>query len=460
MRVSIPIVLLLASLSGSCAPRLTPTPSSAPPPSLPAADAPILTQPPADVPPPPPPSSTPLVLEREPEFDIGLAIDQDSVRLEPAGSVTLRWRAPGGGETSARTAAAIGIRASGAQILVTPLDHSRAVPLAVLEGSDTLWVGEPADARGGTTMGWNGKRWRGRFKVFLSPRGKLTVATRVGLETYLLGVVPAEIGALSDSLVEAGRAQAIAARSYSLFYRGRRAAEGFDLHSSVEDQVYGHVGFERPLATRCVESTRAEVALSGGQPIRANYSSTCGGISAEAWEAWPTEPRDYLRSRRDVGVGLGDQCRSSSHHRWREEWSASEFAANLARYGAEQGVRLPPKGVGEVLDVRVDSRSRSGRVWRLTVTTSTGVIVVHAHRLRQVLRRGGNASAILRSTLIKLDTKRDRLGRVVGVVVSGAGNGHGVGLCQTGALAMARGGAAGEAILEHYYAGVLIQAMY
>lgn len=451
-------LLALAALAGACAPRLAPAPTpAAPPPAAPAVQAPA---PVVALPEPSRPGQTPLSLEREPEFDIGLAVDLDSVRLDPSSAVVLRWRGPGGVAESATTAAPLGIRASGSQFLVTPLDRARAVPLAVLEASDTLWVGESENPRSDGTMGWNGKRWRGRFKVFLSPRGKLTVATRVPLETYLLGVVPAEIGALSDSLLEAGRAQAIAARSYSLFYRGRRAAEGFDLYASVEDQVFGPVESERPLATRCVTSTRAEVALSDGQPIRANYSSTCGGISAEAWEAWPTEPRDYLVSRRDRGVGEGDHCGRSSHYRWREEWSPSEFAANLARFGAEQGIPLPPKGVGEVLDVRVSSRSRSGRVWRLTVTTSTGVIVVPAHHLRQVLRRGGNPSAILRSTLIKIDVRRDRLGRATAVVASGAGNGHGVGLCQTGALAMARGGAAGETIIEQYYAGVRIRPVY
>lgn len=401
-----------------------------------------------------------LAFTHEPEFDIGLAVDLDSTRLEPAREVVLRWRTPAGDTTEVRTAAPIGLRASGVQWLVTPLDRPRAVPLAVLEASDTLWVGEPADAQGATRMGWNGKSWRGRFKVFLSPRGKLTVATRVALETYLLGVVPAEIGALRDSLIEAGRAQAIAARSYSLFYRGRRGAEGFDLYASVEDQVYGPADAERPLATRCVESTRAEVALAGGQPIRANYSSTCGGISAEAWEAWPTEPRSYLRSARDHGDGPTDHCSASPHYRWREEWSVSEFAANLARYGPIQGVPLPARGVGDLLDVRVESRSRSGRVWRLTITTTTGVIQVPAHHLRQVLRRGGQPGSILRSCLFKIAVRRDGDGRVTGVVASGAGNGHGVGLCQTGALAMARTGRDGEAILRHYYAGVDIRPVY
>jgi stage II sporulation protein D len=354
----------------------------------------------------------------------------------------------------------IELRVSGSQLLVTPRDRRRAVPLLVLHEGDTLWVGSRELERGEVAaIRWNRQSWRGRFKLFLNARRKLTVCTRLALEPYLKGVIPGEIGALSDSLLEAGRAQAIAARSYTLFYKGRRGTEGFDLFSTVEDQVYGALEAERPLATRCVETTRGLVGLSRGTPIRANYYSTCGGITAEAWEAWPTDPYDYLVSHLDAGAN-GDHCARSPHFRWREEWPAREFAANLAKHARTYGVPLPEGGVGEIRDVRVESRSRSGRVWWLEVETSTGLIRIHAHSLRQMLRRAGNPNAILRSTLFKADVRRDAARRVTAVIASGAGSGHGVGLCQTGALGMARGGARGEVILAHYYPGARLERLY
>src|SRR6185503_4733058 len=124
----------------------------------------------------------------------------------------------------------------------------------------------------------------------------------------------------------------------------------FDLYGTVEDQVYGGVESERPLATRCVTTTRAQVVLSSGWPIRANYSSTCGGISSEVWEAWPVVPLPYLVSVRD-GDGAGDYCVTSPHYRWREEWKPAELAANLAKFGPQMGVALPAAGVGEIRDV-------------------------------------------------------------------------------------------------------------
>src|SRR5207247_182253 len=195
-----------------------------------------------------------------------------------------------------------------------------------------------------------------------------------------------EIGALTEELIGAGRAQAIAARSYTLFYRGRRGAEGFDLYGTVEDQLYLPIESERPLATRCVETTAGRVALEAGWPIRANYCSTCGGITADVWEAWPTDPLAYLVSQRDRERGA-DFCAASPQYRWREEWSAAEFASNLAHFGPAFGVPLPPRGVGEIRVVRVLARSRSGRVWRLGVTTTTGEMTIPAYSLRQVLRR-------------------------------------------------------------------------
>ncbi|MBC8145818.1 MAG: SpoIID/LytB domain-containing protein, partial [bacterium] len=320
---------------------------------------------------------------------------------------------------------------------------------------ETLWIQPVGDAR----LGWNEKTWRGQFKVFVNARGKLTLATRVPLETYMIGVVPGEIGALSETLLQAGRAQAIAARSYSLFYRGRRAAEGFDLYGTVEDQVYGPVESERELATRCVTTTRGELALYDGAPIRANYCSTCGGITADVDEGWPTPPIPYLVSHRDRR-GAQDYCAASPHYRWREEWPAADFVAGVVAQADAEGIPRPPE-VGDLVDTRVLSRTNSGRVWELEVVTSRGVVKVPGYRLRWLLRRPGNVRSILRSNLIKIDVRRDPATRkALAVVVSGAGSGHGVGLCQTGALGMARDRATAEQILRHYYRGTEIRKLY
>jgi len=447
--------LALATLVASCA--TVPPPAPTPPAPAPRAASPAVPEAtPQPIPPPPAPVVPAGPAEEAPHGEqpwitVGLAWDLRGVTVDPEGPAIVE----GGGRHAL---------AADEQLSVT-LEGGRAVARGVggrvrwrasVPSSDTLWVTPDS----GAAIRWNGRRWRGQFKIFVNPRRKLTIATRLPLESYLVGVIPGEIGALADDLLEAGRAQAIAARSYTLFYRGRRGPEGFDVYATVEDQVYGSVEAERPLATRCVESTFGSVALSGGQPIRANYFSTCGGITADVWEAWPASPLPYLVSHRDAGADR-DYCSASPHYRWREVWTPGEFMADLVRFGPRFGVPLPRGGAGRLVDVRAESRSRSGRVWRLRVDTTTGVIVVPAWSLRQVLRRPGNTSAILRSTLFKVGVRRDAgTGRPTAVIVSGAGSGHGVGLCQTGALGMAREGRSAEQIIRHYYRGVELRRLY
>lgn len=429
--------LSLAALAG-CAPL--PPPQSAP---APPQDA-------APVPAPTPSAPRSLALSGEPRLSVGLHWDLDSLALALPGPTPVTSGA------GSRSASGVLVAARGPD---GAWSWRAGAAGGAIGGGDTLWVGDRR-AFSHRPIGWNGKTWRGALKVFVNPRGRLTLASELPLESYLLGVLPGEIGPLAPALLEAGRAQAIAARSYTLFYRGRRAAEGFDVYSSVEDQVYGPVESERPLATRCVETTRAAIALFDGQPIRANYSSTCGGITSEVWEAWPAENLPYLVSHPDAEGGVAF-CAQSPHYRWREEWSAAELAANLARHAPAFGVPLPPGGVGEITDVRVETRSRSGRAWRVVVETTRGRMRVPAYVMRQVLRRPGRAESILRSNLFKLEVRRDPATRAaLGIVVSGGGNGHGAGLCQTGALGMARAGRRAEAIVMHYYRGVEIRRMY
>jgi stage II sporulation protein D len=84
------------------------------------------------------------------------------------------------------------------------------------------------------------------------------------------------------------------------------------------------------------------------------------------------------------------------------------------------------------------------------ISTTKGDIVVHGDRTRWALRRPGG-SAILRSSLFKIGVVRDAGGTPVRVIATGAGNGHGIGLCQWGALGMSRAGKSYREILAHYY---------
>lgn len=380
---------------------------------------------------------------------IGLAVAAPRLRIAGSRDWTLRLangrKIAGGG--------------SGDRIAVTRGD---AGTISVFrEGeSEPVWSGGTGDtlelvpgSQG--YSGWSGNWYRGIFRVYGSGPEGLTLVNVVGLEEYLASVLPNEIGTPPESDFAAVKAQAVAARSYTVAYLGRRAELGFDLYASVEDQVYAGITRENPQSDRAVESTRGQVLTSDGQPIRALYSSACGGRTANVEDVWPWDWTAYLRSvRDDAGPGTQSYCALSSNFRWREEWGVDAFMAMLRQYGALENPAAASLG-GDLLDVRVDKRSRCGRVLDLAVITGTGSLVFHGDRTRWVLRRPGTAG-ILRSSFFKIGVLRDADGRATKVIATGAGNGHGIGMCQWGAMGMARAGLDYREILSHYYKSTVL----
>ena len=324
-------------------------------------------------------------------------------------------------------------------------------PLWTGSGAETLLLDCPDGY-----VGWSGNWYRGSFRVHTSNPTGITLVNDVDLESYLRSVLPHEIGTPPESDFEAVKAQAVAARSYTLSYIGRRAVLGFDLWATVEDQVYGGVTRENPQSDRALNQTRGELLLSDGAPIRALYSSACGGRTANVEDVWPWPWTSYLRSVRDAaGSESPAYCQISSNYRWREEWSAVDFMESLREYGAAEGGGASMLS-GDLLDVRVKSRSRCGRVQEVAVTTTKGDWVIRGDRSRWGIRRPGGKGAILRSSFFKIGLVRDAQGHPARVVATGAGNGHGIGLCQWGAMGMARAGRDYKTILRHYYKGAAL----
>jgi len=295
-----------------------------------------------------------------------------------------------------------------------------------------------------------GRPFRGEIVVGLTAAGTLTIINAVRIEDYLRGVVPAELGKGNGVPAAALQAQAIAARSYTLFYLGRHADRGFDLVAGPIDQVYEGVAGETQAADAALETTRGVVATYEGRPIRANYSSTCGGKTAVAGAIWPGDDFPYLVSVADR-AGREDFCSASPYHRWTETWPADSFyeqiLANLKRELPDAAAASPTR----IKRLQIKGRTSSGRVEALAIHTDRGVFKVWGDRIRWILRRPDGQP--LRSTLFGKLKRRKEGGRTV-YSIDGAGYGHGAGLCQFGAMGMARRGASAPQILAHYYRGV------
>jgi stage II sporulation protein D len=143
-------------------------------------------------------------------------------------------------------------------------------------------------------------------------------------------------------------------------------------------------------------------------------------------------------------------CAGSRHASWEECWPRAEFAAAVLRGLPEVAPAARGIALGRLRDIEIARRSPSGRAEELRVETDAGWFSVPGERIRGLLSRPGGGP--LRSTLLgRLKLEEGEGGRIC---LDGRGNGHGVGMCQSGALEMARRGRSPEEILRHYYRGI------
>lgn len=315
---------------------------------------------------------------------------------------------------------------------------------------------------GAEALGFEGILYRGEIEIFAVGAGSLAVANVVDVESYLRGVVPKEIGPRPPEEMEAVKAQAIAARTYAVKSGGKRAGGSFDVLPTVEDQVYGGVADENGVCDRAVLETAGTILEYDGDTIQAYFHANCGGRTEARQEVWELPELPYLVSRWDTPGGSTRQgaafCFHGPNFTWTETWSGEEIE-RLVREHLPSVASTPVGGtVGTILDIRVTKRTPSGRVRWLEVKTDVGTHRVFGDRVRWLLRRP-DSGRILRSAWFELKVQYSG-GRVSGVEASGRGYGHGIGMCQHGALEMAREGRTYEEILQHYYAGVELVGAY
>jgi len=292
--------------------------------------------------------------------------------------------------------------------------------------------------------------YRGTLILAQEKQGAFTVVNLLGIEEYLRGVVPLEIGKRGESEIEAMKAQAIAARTYTYKRMSMHQNSLFDLLCTVSDQVYGGADVEYRYADLAIKLTENLILTYGDSVIDAYYHSTCGGKTANADDVWKKEHRDYLVSVTDEDSQGRIYCKDSPLFSWNETWSPSQLSSILVRQypAAYQGNNFK----GTVRGLAVDSRFPCGRVKWCVITTSEGKYGCGGDQARFILRRGTQDHPILRSARFEVNSVNARE-----VSITGTGYGHGVGMCQMGALGRARAGQSFEKILKAYYTGVQIR---
>lgn len=301
-----------------------------------------------------------------------------------------------------------------------------------------------------------GKRpYGGTFDLIIHDDGILAI-NRIGLEEYLRGVVPWEIGFLAEDKLEALKSQAVAARTYSLT-RILASDDIWDMSADEMDQVYRGLEKTSPTVDRAITETAGLVAIDENELVRTYYSSTCGGRTSPLEDVWfDREGARYLRGVHDTPSGGPDEessfCKRSPRFVWTEILGAADVEKVLDALAIE--VPRNRAALGGLKNIEIGRRGRTGRVLYTVFETEGGTLEIPADRVRWVLRRPGDGG-ILRSTWFNLKVKRSG-GLVREVQINGRGFGHGIGMCQWGAMGMAERGHSYEEILEHYYPGIRI----
>ena len=256
--------------------------------------------------------------------------------------------------------------------------------------------------------------------------------SRLGLEEYVAGVVDGEAPEGAPHVLR--EVIAVAARSFALASRGRHSPEGFDVCDLTHCQAYRAPG---TAARAAAQATHGLVVTGGGDVLPAFHSAECGGALESPGAIWP-DPRGiskYMLARPDpAGTDEG------------AAWTSDVAAADLLRALRVAGV----KGT-ELLDLRVTTRTSSGRAARLSLPgLAPDSLDGEVFRLAVVRTLGWQ---VLKSSLYAVE----RTAR--GYRFTGRGRGHGVGLCVLGASRLATRGQSTTQVLAAYFPGTEVRAV-
>ena len=401
-------------------------------------------------------ASNPVVDDNDQPVRIALATGDESAKVGGTGT----WRIYRGNSSNL-----IARGSADETMLIEPRGGQMVV---VQKGSTSSGRSGPLLVRAtspGSFVTYEGKRYRGELVITRSDAGVLVV-NRLGVESYLRGVVPLEIGDRKAGEEAAVEAQAVAARSYTYIRMGESGDRPFDMYGSIQDQAYGGVDAEKPIADAAVASTRDMVVKYAGRIIKTPYSSTCGGRTASVSEVWWRQPDEpYLRPVSDQIPGSDKYyCDISGRFRWTSTFDQDQLRASLEKYlgtvtpASEPPVSIPASAprlsLGRVTGFRVEGRTASDRVSAVSIQTERGNYVVRGNDVRFVLRTP--SGSLLNSTYFTAETTSDGSGAISALTLRGGGYGHGIGMCQFGEIGRARAGQDYRTILTTYYPGTTV----
>jgi len=277
------------------------------------------------------------------------------------------------------------------------------------------------------TLTYRGRLHLRRNRAKDAPPLELTL--ELPLEDYVLGVLVGEMSSARPGVAEALRAQAVAARTYAV-WQLRRGRER--LRSTAVDQRFLSVDFETQAARDAVRETTGQILKHANRIVPAYFHADCGGATSPgAQHGFGDHPA--LHGTRETGPSFhGDDSTF-----WTRLIEADKLDTLAKRWG-----------VGDwIAGLDVVSADRGGRVQRVRVFGDDSSHELYGEQLRSALRLPSimvDRFAVLGDGSLRVD---------------GRGRGHGIGLCQIGAVAQARAGREYREILAHYYPGAEVDLL-
>lgn len=317
--------------------------------------------------------------------------------------------------------------------------------------------------------------YRGFFTTYVLQNGELILVNILPMEEYLYGVVPYEIG--SSSPLEAIKAQAVAARNYTVNSMGKYKSERFDLCDTVYSQVYKGIFGETENSNKGVDETRGKLLTYKGVAAQVFYFSNTGGMATEnVRNVWGSEI-PYL-----VSVESPYESEAAYNYQWRVEKTSEEVQAALERRGIQ---------LGDVTAIQVTKRTEAGRVSEIEIIGTKGKKNLEREATRTTFGLASQHYAVQGADVLQMTNGKSTKEVVPGAisvlsskglkklsnenvvfngrekvqknlipntfVFEGKGWGHAIGLSQTGAIGMAKKGYTFDKILMHYFPGTAVK---
>jgi stage II sporulation protein D len=312
-------------------------------------------------------------------------------------------------------------------VLVSRYNNRLAIKVRGHEGllADSLCFRKTTDENVFNVMTNNGEYLAGSYSGDLScipDFGGILLINTCDIETYIAGVVKAEGG--NGKTLEYFRVQAVIARTYTYRNLNKHLADGYDLCDDIHCQAFNGIITDTLILGAVNDTKDLVIATRDSGLIISAFHSNCGGETAPSEYVWLTA-QPYL-------TGVEDPfCLQAKNAKWEKSVSLTDWIGMLKK-----------KGISDFME---DADSFTFNQSKRVQTYEAGNISLPLREIREYFD--------LRSTFFNVRSNGDS------ILLEGKGYGHGVGLCQEGAMVMALSGKSFREIISFYYPGVLIMCI-